>query len=187
MSPIRCTQNPSMGEEWRRGWHPEHYRPRHADERVLVVGTGPAGLEATMSLGKRGYEVVLVEKSSTLGGRVAAEAEARLPGLAEWIRVVDYRVGQISRLDNVEHYLESDMTAEEALSYGFDHIAVATGSVWRRDGVGRWHTRPDTMAIGALPVLAPDDVMAGVRPGGSRVAVFDDDHYYMGGALGGWC
>ena len=181
MSPIRCTQNPSMGEEWRRGWHPETYRPRHAQERVLVVGAGPAGLEAAMSLGKRGYEVVLVEKSRVLGGRVAAEA--RLPGLAEWIRVVDYRLGQISRLDNVEHYLESDMTAEEALSYGFDHIAVATGSKWRRDGVGRWHTRPDTMPIGAMPVLTPDDVMAGARPEGSRIAVFDDDHYYMGGAL----
>ena len=181
MSPIRCTQNPSMGEEWRRGWHPERYRPRHASERVLVVGAGPAGMEAAMSLGKRGYEVVLVEKSRVFGGRVAAEA--RLPGLAEWIRVVDYRLGQISQLDNVEHYLESDMTAEEALSYGFDHIAVATGSAWRRDGVGRWHTRADTMPIDGLPVLTPDDVMAGARPEGSRVAVFDDDHYYMGGAL----
>ena len=181
MSPIRCTQNPSMGEEWRRGWHPETYRSRHADERVLVVGAGPAGLEAAMSLGKRGYEVVLVEKSRVLGGRVAAEA--RLPGLAEWIRVVDYRLGQISKLDNVEHYLESDMTAEEALSYGFDHVAVATGSVWRRDGVSRWHTRPNTMPIAAMPVLTPDDVMAGARPEGGRVAVYDDDHYYMGGAL----
>ena len=181
MSPIRCTQNPSMGEEWRRGWHPERFRPRHADERVLVVGAGPAGLEAAMSLGKRGYEVVLVEGSRTLGGRVAAEA--RLPGLAEWIRVVDYRVGQISRLGSLEHYLESVMTAEEAPSYGFDHIAVATGSVWRRDGVGRWHTRAGAMPIGALAVLTPDDVMAGARPAGSRVAVYDDDHYYMGGVL----
>ena len=181
MSPIRCTQNPSMGEEWRRGWYPERYRRRHADERVLVVGGGPAGLEAAMSLGKRGYEVVLVERSRTLGGRVAAEA--RLPGLAEWIRVADYRLGQISRLDSVEHYLESDMTAEEALSYGFGHIAVATGSVWRRDGVGRWHTRAGAMAVGALPVCTPDDIMAGTRPEGSRVAVYDDDHYYMGGVL----
>ncbi|MDE0678032.1 MAG: FAD-dependent oxidoreductase [Acidimicrobiaceae bacterium] len=181
MSPIRCTQNPSMGEEWRRGWHPERYRPRDTEQRVLVVGAGPAGLEAAMSLGKRGYEVVLVEKSRVLGGRVAAEA--RLPGLAEWIRVVDYRLGQISRLDNVEHYLESDMTAEEALSYGFDHIAVATGALWRRDGVGRWHTRSDTVPVSALEVLTPDDILAGTRPPGSRIAVFDDDHYYMGGAM----
>src|SRR5947209_2540363 len=52
MTPIRCTQNPSMGEEWRRGWHPERMRPRIADATVLVVGAGPAGLEAAMSLGR---------------------------------------------------------------------------------------------------------------------------------------
>jgi dimethylamine/trimethylamine dehydrogenase len=181
MSPIRCTQNPSMGEEWRRGWHPERYRPRHNAERVLVVGGGPAGLEAAMSLGKRGYQVTLAEKSRTLGGRVASEA--RLPGLAEWIRVVDYRLGQISKLDNVEHYLESDMTADDALDHGFAHIAVATGSVWRRDGVARWHTRSGAMPTGALELLTPDDIMSGIRPDCDRVAIFDDDHYYMGGVL----
>ena len=181
MSPIRCTQNPSMGEEWRRGWHPERYRPRHADERVLVVGAGPAGLEAAMSLGKRGYQVTLAERSRTLGGRVASES--RLPGLAEWIRVVDYRLGQISQLDNVEHYLESDMTADDALDHGFAHIAVATGSAWRRDGVARWHTRAGAMPTGTLELLTPDDIMSGTSPQGGRIAIFDDDRYYMGGVL----
>ena len=179
MSPIRCTQNPSMGEEWRRGWHPEVYRARHADEKVLVVGAGPAGLEAATALGKRGYSVVLAERSRRLGGRVAAEA--RLPGLAEWIRVLDYREGQISRMRDVEAYLESPMTADEVLDYDFDHVAVATGSTWRRDGVGRWHTHP--MPTGALAILTPDDLMDGRRPDGERVAIFDDDHFYMGGVL----
>ena len=63
MSPIRCTQNPTMGEEWRRGWHPERIRPRTSDAKVLVVGGGPAGLEAAQSLGKRGYEVILADRS----------------------------------------------------------------------------------------------------------------------------
>ena len=183
MSPIRCTQNPSMGEEWRRGWHPEIYRRRHADESVLVVGAGPAGLEAAMSLGKRGYATVLVEKSRRLGGRVAAEA--RLPGLLAWIRVLDYRQSQIGRLDQVEPYFESEMTADDVLSsaaeHGFDHVAVATGSSWRSDAVGRWHTHP--LDLTQVPVLTPDHLMAGERPAGKRVAVFDDDHYYMGGVL----
>ena len=189
MSPIRCTQNPSMGEEWRRGWHPEVYRPRHADESVLVVGAGPAGLEAAMSLGKRGYPVVLVERSRQLGGRVTAEA--RLPGLSSWIRVLDYRQSQLNRLEHVDYYLESEMTADEALisaaEYGFDHIAIATGSSWRNDGIGRWHTK--AIPMGELPLLTPDDLMAGRRPGGQadnsslRIVVFDDDHYYMGGVL----
>ncbi len=83
-----------MGEEWRRGWHPERIRPRASDASVLVVGGGPAGLEAAMMLGKRGYEVVLAEAGEDVGGRVVAEA--RLPGLAAWIRVVDYRRAQLA-------------------------------------------------------------------------------------------
>lgn len=179
MSPIRCTQNPSMGEEWRRGWHPERLRARHADEKVLVVGAGPAGLEAATSLAKRGYSVVLAEATRTLGGRVASEAG--LPGLAAWIRVIDYRLEQLKQLD-VDVFRESEMTVDDILGADFQHVAVATGSTWRSDGVGRWHT----LAIpldDAMPVFAPDDLMAGKRPDGKRVVIYDDDHYYMGGVL----
>jgi dimethylamine/trimethylamine dehydrogenase len=177
-TPIRCTQNPSMGEEWRRGWHPERMRPKASDAKVLVVGAGPAGLEAAMSLGRRGYEVVLAEATEALGGRVAQES--RLPGLQEWIRVLDYRAGQIARLRNVEVALGSPLDAEEILSYDFDHVAVATGSRWRADGVGRWHVRP--LSLEGV-VLTPDDLLAGRRPEGERVVLYDDDHYYMGGVL----
>jgi len=178
-TPIRCTQNPSMGEEWRRGWHPERIRPKTTDARVLVVGAGPAGLEAAMSLGRRGYEVVLAEATDELGGRVLGEA--RLPGLAAWIRVVDYRRGQLERLRNVELAFGSRLTAEEILSYDFDHVALATGSRWRADGVGRRHMRPLELAV--TEILTPDDLLAGRRPAGRRVVLFDDDHYYMGGVL----
>ena len=82
--PLRCTQNPTRGEEWRRGWHPEEIAARHADESVLVVGAGPAGLEAALSLGRRGYRVVLAEARAELGGRVTLESA--LPGLSEWAR-----------------------------------------------------------------------------------------------------
>jgi dimethylamine/trimethylamine dehydrogenase len=179
MTPIRCTQNPSMGEEWRRDWHPERFRPRGSEAKVLVVGGGPAGLEAAMALGKRGYAVTLAEATRELGGRVLHEA--RLPGLAAWIRVVDYRRGQLAKLANVEIALESEVTADEVRDYGFDHVAIATGSRWRADGVGRHHTRP--IPIDGVDVLTPDDVFAGVRPVGERVLLFDDDHYYLGGAL----
>ena len=42
-TPIRCTQNPTMGEEWRRGWHPERIRPQEARRHILIIGAGPAG------------------------------------------------------------------------------------------------------------------------------------------------
>jgi dimethylamine/trimethylamine dehydrogenase len=179
-SPIRCTQNPSMGEEWRRGWHPERLRVKGSDASVLVVGGGPAGLEAAMSLGRRGYQVTLIERSRVLGGRV--RREAALPGLAAWIRVSDHREAILGKLDTVEVYYESELTADDVLEHGFAHVAVATGARWRADGVGRQH--PLGLPIDqAAEVLTPDDVMAGARPRGRHVLVYDDDHYYIGAVL----
>ena len=186
MSPIRCTQNPAMGEEWRRGWHPERIRPRESDASVLVAGAGPAGLEAARALGQRGYRVVLTEATRELGGRVPREAS--LPGLAAWRRVVDYRLGQLRRYSNVEIHRESEITAADALGYGFTDILVATGARWRIDGVGRWHTKAIPVTDDAT-VLTPDDMLTAdhplSRPGTAprRILVFDDDHYYLGGAL----
>lgn len=174
--PISCTQNSSMGEEWRRGWHPERIRAKQSEAKVLVVGAGPAGLEAAVWLGRRGYEVVLAEASRNLGGRVAREA--RLPGLAEWARVVDHRVVQLQKLPNVMVTRESPMTAAEIAGYDFTHVAVATGARWRADGRGRVHH--SAVLSGAL---TPDDLIEGRRPAGKRVVVFDDEHFYLGGVL----
>ncbi len=181
MSPIRCTQNPSMGEEWRRGWHPESIRPKASDASVLVVGSGPAGLEAASSLARRGYRVVLAEASRTLGGRVVREAT--LPSLGAWRRVADHRLSRITGDEHVEVYRESQMDEEDVLSAGVSDVVVATGSVWRRDGVGRWHTVPLPVDPAAV-VLTPDDLFGQAVEGlgeGRQVVVFDDDHYYMGG------
>jgi dimethylamine/trimethylamine dehydrogenase len=178
---MRCTQNPTVGEEWRRGWHPERIRRKRSDAKVLVVGAGPAGLEAAVSLGQRGYQVVLAEAAPReLGGRVALEA--RLPGLAAWIRVLDYRLAQLRKLRNVEIARGSTVTVDEVLNYDFSHVAVATGATWRDDGVGRASVQPLPIAE-ALETLTPDDLLRGKLPSGTHVALYDDDHYYMGGVL----
>ena len=178
-TPSRCTQNPTMGEEWRKGWHPERIAAKGSDDTVLVTGAGPAGLECARALGQRGYEVHLAEAGKALGGRVAREC--RLPGLAEWGRVRDYRLAQIEKLAHVRVYPGSRLDAEDVRELGFGHVVVATGATWRRDGTGRCNIDPIPVEAGAA-VLTPDDVMDGAVPDGT-VIVFDDDHYYMGGVI----
>ncbi len=177
--PIRCTQNPTMGEEWRRSWHPERIPAKKSEKTVLVVGGGPAGLESARALGQRGYHVVLTEARRELGGRVTREAD--LPGLSEWRRVADWRLTQIEKMDNVETYPGSEMSAEDVLESGIRDVIVATGAHWRRDGVGRTLRYPVPGWDGPQ-VFTPDDLMEGRLPSG-RVLVFDDDHYYMGSVL----
>jgi dimethylamine/trimethylamine dehydrogenase len=178
-APIRCTQNPTMGEEWRRGWHPERIASKHADDTVLIVGAGPAGLEAARALGARGYQVHLAEATGELGGRVPREAS--LPGLSEWIRVRDWRQGQIARMTNVDIYRDSALTPEQVLEFGFPNVVIATGSTWRRDGIGRAHHRPIDRVAG-VRIHTPDDLFDETAIEGP-VLLFDDDHSYMGSVV----
>ena len=179
MSISRCTQNPTFMEEWRKGWHPEMITTKGESDSVLVVGSGPAGLEAARALGARGYDIALAEAGTALGGRVARESQ--LPGLAAWGRVRDYREFQIQKMSNVEVYFDSDLNAEQVLEFGFDHVAIATGATWRRDGVARHHLHPIKID-NSMPIFTPDDLMDGRYPSG-QVVIYDDDHYYMGGVL----
>ncbi|MDA5093699.1 FAD-dependent oxidoreductase [Aliiroseovarius sp. KMU-50] len=181
--PMRCTQNPTIGEEWRRGWHPEIMTQKAPPKDVLVVGGGPAGLEAATSLIRGGSNVVLAEAGNHWGGRVTRESQ--LPGLSEWARVRDWRLGQLKQASNAELYLESPLTASEVMEYGFPHVVLATGSYWRADGVGRTHRRPLAFLDNNC-VLTPDDVMAGkldTDRSTGPIVIFDDDRFYMGSVL----
>jgi dimethylamine/trimethylamine dehydrogenase len=175
--PIRCTQNPTMGEEWRRGWHPEIIAPKNSEDEIMIVGAGPAGLEAARALGQRGYHVILTDAKREAGGRVALESA--LPNLSEWRRVMDWRLTQINKTPNIFFYPSSPMTAKDILEAGAPHVILATGATWRRDGVGRYHSQP---IPGNAKIFTPDDLMNNNLPSG-KVIVYDDDHYYMGGVL----
>ena len=178
--PIRCTQNPTMGEEWRRGWHPERIAPKGDEEAALVIGGGPAGLECAMQLARRGYDVTLAEAAAELGGR--ARAEAGLSGLGAWHRVVDYRLNDLRQRANVRLFTDSRLGAAEVAELGIPNVFVATGSHWRRNGRGRSH--PGGLPIdAAMPVLTPDDIMAGQGPADGPVLIFDDEQGYMGGVV----
>lgn len=181
--PMRCTQNPTVGDEWRRGWHPEVITGTRATERFLIVGGGPAGMEAARALVAAGNEVVLAEAGDDWGGRV--RIEAGLPGLAEWARVRDWRLWQLQQKDAADLYLQSRLGADDILEYGIAQVVLATGASWRMDGVGRTHRRP-VEAFGALPTLSADNAMQGgleQDSGTGPVVIYDDDGFYLGSVL----
>jgi dimethylamine/trimethylamine dehydrogenase len=166
-----------MMEEGRNLWHPEVMPARSADDSVLIIGGGPAGLEAAMSLGRRGYRVTLAEADAVMGGRVSREAA--LPGLSAWGRVRDYRLGQLAKLGHVSLYPSSRMEVDDILGFGADRVVIATGAEWRRELVGRGG-RIGAAQIG--PVLTPDDIMGGLVPAG-RILVHDAEGGYVGGLI----
>jgi len=176
--PVRCTQNPTAGEEWRRGWHPERFAPPAQASPVLIVGAGPAGLECAVTLARRGYPVTLAEAATELGGRLRFETS--LPGLATWGRVVHWRLGQLRQRPNVQLFPGSELNVDDILGLEHRHVVIATGSRWSRLLYGTIE-----FPVGELEgprVYTPDDLARGVWPE-PPVTVFDFDNYYLGSAI----
>lgn len=97
-------------------------------------------------------------------------------------RVRDLRGTQIGKLPQVTIYKGNLLSAEEVLGLEHEHVVIATGSRWRRDGVGLTN-RSAVNIHSAAQILTPDDLMDGRFPDRGPVVIFDDDHYYIGGVL----
>lgn len=176
--PVRCTQNATAGEEWRKGWHPEKFDSPGSNDRILIVGGGPAGLEAALVAAKRGYRVAIADKASEMGGRLLFET--RMPGLSAWSRVQDYRLYALRQMRNVDIYTESELGVEEVLALEYQRVAIATGARWTRTLYSSLE-----IPVGELNmpnVFTPDDLAAGTIPEGP-VLVYDFDNYYLGGVI----
>lgn len=183
---LACIQNPTVGEEHRRGWHPESLPPLQDPERsYLIVGAGPAGMECAVTLAKRGADSVhLVDAGEEVGGFM--RWATALPGLGEWARLVNWRKIQLHKeRRRVQTILGTRLELEDVLEYGADVVIFATGAGWAGDGL----VFPTHTAVpGADPelphVLTPEQVaIEGKRPPGRRVAVYDGDGDYMAPAL----
>jgi len=175
---VRCTQNATAGEEWRRNWHPERFDPPGSSDRLLVVGGGPAGLEAALVAARRGYEVTVAEAAEEFGGRL--RFECALPGLSNWFRVRDYRLYALRQMANVNLFPASELDAEAVLEAGCEQVVLATGARWTRSLYSSAE-----IPVGELDrpgVFTPDDLAAGQTPVGP-VVVYDFDNYYLGGAI----
>jgi len=179
--PIRCTQNPTISEEWRRGWHPENPAISKQRRSHLIIGSGPAGLECAVTLLKAGQKVTVAESRDEPGGRVSRESQ--LPGLSSWARVRDYRLHQLNQSADAQLYLSSPMSAKEIDEFDADTVTLATGASWRTDGVGSRNF--ESRFTSEEGVFSPDNIMDGAvdHVPSSTFVVYDDDHFYMASAI----
>jgi dimethylamine/trimethylamine dehydrogenase len=182
---LGCTQNATAGEEHRRGWHPERFeRAAGAEREVLVIGSGPSGLECAIVLAKRGFaRVRLFDAAAEIGG--CMRWIPQLPGLDAWARFTDWRRREIERLPNLELTTGTRLHADDVRASGADLAVVATGAHWSPDGFNGVSKGPIAGADATLPhVFTPEQIMLGGKPvSGARVLVIDIESYHVGAGL----
>jgi 2,4-dienoyl-CoA reductase-like NADH-dependent reductase (Old Yellow Enzyme family) len=133
--PVACVQNPTVGRE--DGLGP--LVPATTRRRVVVVGGGPAGLEAAWVAAARGHDAILLERAAALGGKIPLAAS--LPGRGELADLATWRANECARR-GVDVRLGVDATAEAVLALAPDAVVVATGGYATKDGSSKFHPMP---------------------------------------------
>jgi NADPH-dependent 2,4-dienoyl-CoA reductase/sulfur reductase-like enzyme len=160
-----CIHNPATGRE---ETLPHVVTPAAVQKKVVIVGAGPAGLEAARVAAERGHKVVVFEAADQPGGQVRLTAQTKRR--AEMIGIIDWRMAQCAARD-VEFRFNSWAEAGDVLAERPDVVIVATGGL------------PDTdvLVAGNDLVVSAWDILSGDAKPGANVLLFDDagDHTAM--------
>lgn len=166
--PVTCVTNPAVGRDAELGLGTLEPAPRR--KRVVVVGGGPAGLEAAWVAAARGHAVTLLERDAALGGKI--RLAARLPGRGELADFAAWRAGECARR-GVEVRLGVDADVETVLALHPDAVIVATGGRAAVDAPAKgWPMMPVPGSEQAF-VLDHETALARLDELGPRVVIFD--------------
>jgi 2,4-dienoyl-CoA reductase-like NADH-dependent reductase (Old Yellow Enzyme family)/thioredoxin reductase len=172
---VGCAVNAAAGFERKLG--DDKLVATDAPKSVLVIGGGPAGMEAARVAAKRGHRVILAEAAPDLGGTLlfAARAPRRqaLFDIVKWLEDEVYAEG-------VDVRLSTYVTADDLASFGADHVILATGAEPRLDGVQLSHPGEPFEGCGLSQVISSNDLFARADIPGSSALVVDDVGHYEG-------
>ncbi len=173
---ISCVINPSVGREWE--WGGDRFMSAEIKKNILVVGGGPAGLEAARVAAEREHHVVLCEAGARLGGayRLAGEQPRR----GQIIDLMDWYERQLTKL-GVEIRLNTYLDADEVIAFGANEVILATGSLPVNTGFQKALPQFDTLpGLENGNVFSPEEILSRqVRPG-KRVIVLDEGGNWKG-------
>lgn len=161
MKPVGCLVNARAGRELE-----YNSRPAERVKNVLVVGGGPAGMEAARVAAQRGHRVTLWEKSDRLGGQLNLAAVP--PGREEFATLVEYLSSELSRL-GVKVEFNKEANTINIKAFGADALVMATGAV---------PLAPPIEGVDGPNVVQAWDVLDGKVQTGKRVVIIG------GGAVG---